>query len=160
MWIHNHLNWTGSSPGHGLLWWPARPAPTAPTGSCGPAAGRSRRGSTSTGWSWWRRPADTAGAQQRAGETSARRFTAEMSKSGREERRENGARGHLLVKIGVEDDQVEVALQALHGALEEVVFGAAPLWWGQKQQHYIETNHFWDFKGRQCLTWRRKSCKK
>lgn len=32
------------------------------------------------------------------------------------------------MKVGVEDDQVEVALQALHGALEEVVFGAASLW--------------------------------
>lgn len=35
------------------------------------------------------------------------------------------------MKVGVKDDQVEVALQALHGALEEVVFGAAALWgWG------------------------------
>lgn len=32
------------------------------------------------------------------------------------------------MKVGVEDDQVKVALQALHGALEEVVFGAASLW--------------------------------
>lgn len=49
-----------SSPGRELLWWPARPAPTAPTGPCRPAACTAPRGSTSTGWSWTWRQEDTA----------------------------------------------------------------------------------------------------
>lgn len=50
------------------------------------------------------------------------------------------------MKIGVEDDQVEVALQALHGALEEVVFGAASLWWGAKSAALrSETNQVFDY---------------
>lgn len=44
---------------------------------------------------------------------------------------------YLLVKVRVEYNQVEVALQALHGPGEKVVFGAASLQDKPKLQHLV-----------------------
>lgn len=46
---------------------------------------------------------------------------------------------HLFMKICIKYNQVEVALQALHGSVEKVVFGAASLKDKYKLQYVLKT---------------------